>query len=251
MRHSLPFLAILLATGCGPSKEEIRLKEIERVRTLLQHQIDFYKKPLIDSLKDPASVQIRNEGVTWDSLKIAMLGPESKVKLLYCFEVNAKNSYGAYTGFEAREVNILAFPNSEENNLAVLNKQKGKSITLGDLFGLGLKPKEQGGCGGNLLTLKAVAERVVDHNLQDVDVKKFRSIGNCLGYGVFVTNKITAQEYSKYLDSQPVAHKDLILGYVWDGFDRHSFTKDPVEKRSLVEAAEEDCKKIGFSAGIK
>lgn len=65
--------------------------------------IEKAKKVVLKDLKDPDSAQFRN-------IKVVIAGQTSLVASIVCGEVNAKNSFGAYTGFKKFDysANILS-----------------------------------------------------------------------------------------------------------------------------------------------
>lgn len=75
--------ALLFISGCGKSKIE---KAAEAEKAAEVTKVSSWQSKTADTFKDPSSVQFRK--VTLNPTKTAL-----------CGEVNAKNSFGAYTGF--------------------------------------------------------------------------------------------------------------------------------------------------------
>lgn len=91
LKKLLAFSFVVMLVACGPSKEEIAKNKIaaekEAKEVELNKKIEFAKLNYSNDLKDPASAQFKNLKVLPDGNSI-------------CIEINAKNSYGAYTGFK-------------------------------------------------------------------------------------------------------------------------------------------------------
>lgn len=81
---------VLLLSGCKPSDEQF---------------IKIAKEEVAQSLKDPSSAQFRNMRlVSNDS------SADSESGGYVCGELNGKNSFGAYVGFERIYIHVLAEP---------------------------------------------------------------------------------------------------------------------------------------------
>lgn len=81
MKHGIAVLALVipaaLIVGCGPSAEE--------------KTIGLVKTDVISRFKDPDSVQYRD---------VKSVKDRSAWKWYVCGEVNAKNGFGAYVGYD-------------------------------------------------------------------------------------------------------------------------------------------------------
>lgn len=90
-------LAVILLTGCGKSEEKIAAEKAGSEAA----QIEAAKKRMLDALleelKDPASAQFRNVRVQLRKVSDKHGNKGDSM----CGQVNAKNSFGGYTGFQA------------------------------------------------------------------------------------------------------------------------------------------------------
>ncbi|GAB7562619.1 hypothetical protein LG202_06580 [Methylobacillus methanolivorans] len=101
MKSLLPaiFLSIVLFTGCSSTPPTLTEISNADYGTYPENYEDIVKNTLTYSLKDPDSAKINFQ----NSPKKFWIGSKSSRKFGYgvCALVNAKNSYGGYTGSEA------------------------------------------------------------------------------------------------------------------------------------------------------
>ena len=105
----IAFLGAIFLSGCGAvSYEEIM--EIRGKKPSKERVVVWVKSFLRNNLKDPDSVR---DLVIYDALPpqphasspgkyVSILGKE----WVYCFNVNAKNSYGGYTGSQLHGIEV-------------------------------------------------------------------------------------------------------------------------------------------------
>jgi hypothetical protein len=106
----LPLLIfpILLLTGCGFAFESNRADLLKTAKIEdygPKPPPDFVKQEedlIKDSLKDPDSAEFRDtNGIpTIDIIQSAFASPKPMLVWVHFLEVNAKNSYGGYVGYE-------------------------------------------------------------------------------------------------------------------------------------------------------
>lgn len=110
---------IITLQGCGPSEAEIKAEQARKAAELKAEiarkekededaKIEFLKKKVKDTLKDPQSAQFRN---------IQFIKSSNSL----CGEVNAKNSMGGYVGFKS-------FGVSADGDPVILQKMSLNSV---------------------------------------------------------------------------------------------------------------------------
>lgn len=95
-------------SGCGltsdgePMKKEVLIPKL--------------KAQITAQLKDPASAQFRNE-VFYQNIFVTKDGKKHPAEAAICGEINAKNSFGAYTGFRRFVSSALVTPEGDNFNM--------------------------------------------------------------------------------------------------------------------------------------
>lgn len=94
MRLFFVVLAVLMLSGCGPTQQELRNADYGRPPSNPEEVIRSYMNT---RLKDPDSAKysIRKGPIQgWNSFGGMLFG------YIVCADINAKNSYGGYTGWQ-------------------------------------------------------------------------------------------------------------------------------------------------------
>jgi len=108
MRLFIPIAAVLIMAGCAPPKMTWEQKESEcgPVPSMSQAESAVDAWVQRSGLKDPSSAMVRDIQIgQCGGIQNGILnGGEWRYGWIIVFDVNAKNSYGGYTGYKRRYI---------------------------------------------------------------------------------------------------------------------------------------------------